>query len=180
MDDIIKKYKQERKIKNIIIIASSFLLALWLNFFLMNSNTSSLLQSSVLNSNLNKPLSADLFFTQKNESGNTSIELKNGKKMYQVQSLSFSTMYNPENMQLKDKFLQLENAELLNLVDNDGYNTVIVNFKTPTDIPVNTNIINFIFEKTDTNILENAQLINANMTDKNGDVFNLSTSWINF
>jgi len=52
MEDIIQKYKHERKIRNISVVITSLVLALGLNLFLTNTDGGKYLKSSVINSSV--------------------------------------------------------------------------------------------------------------------------------
>lgn len=180
MEDIIQKYKKEKRNKNIAIIVTSLALALWLNLFITNTNSWKYLKSSVINSQISNVEKADLFLENVKNSGNNVITLKSFKEMNNVKSLSFSLVYNKDNVSIKDKKINLDDTEIINLVDNDWYNTIILNFKNPTNIKENENILNIILEKSDSSLKESLNLVNSNMTDNENNLFILSTSWIEF
>jgi len=134
MEDIIQKYKKWKKIKNISIVITSLVLAIWLNLFFSNTDSWRYIKSSVLNSQIWTMKKTDLYLENVRNSWNIYINLKSSKDMQKVKSMSFSLVYNNKNVGIKDKRVNYDDAELLNLVDNDWYNTVIINFKNPTNI----------------------------------------------
>lgn len=179
MEDIIQKYKKEKKVKNISIIITSLALALWLNIFLTNTDSWKYIKTSVINSQIWTIKKSDLYLENMKNSWNIMMNLKSSKEISKAKSISFSFAYNKDNVVLKDKKVSLDWLELLNVIDNDWYNTVILNFKAPTNIKVWENILHIILEKK-LNQKENLNLVNSNMTDGNNDVFMLSTSGIEF
>lgn len=180
MEDIIQKYKKEKRNKNIIIVVTSFMLALGLNFLLVNTNNGKYLTSSVLNSQITWEKQADLYLETVKNSGNNVVNLKTSKEISQVKSLSLSIVYNKENIKVKDKLLSIDQAELINVIENDGFNTIIINFKNPTNIKVGEDILNIVFEKQNVWEMESINLVNSNITDNEGNIFSLSTSGIEF
>lgn len=180
MEDIIQKYKRERKIKNISIIVTSLALALWLNLFITNTNSWKYLKSSVINSQIWNEQKADLYLENLENVWNTIIKLKSFKEMTNIKSMSFSLVYNKDNVVLKDKKLNIDWGEIINVVNNDWYNTIIINFKNPTNIKSWEDILNIILEKRDSNLKESLNLVNSNITDSENNLFMLSTSWVKF
>lgn len=179
MEDIIQKYKKEKKIKNISIVITSLALALGLNVFFSTTDSWKYIKTSVLNSQIWSMEKSDLYLENTKNSWNIMMNLKSSKEISKAKSISFSFAYNKDNVVLKDKKVNLDWVELLNVIDNGGYNTIILNFKAPTNIKVWENILNIILEKK-LNQKENLNLVNSNMTDVNNDVFMLSTSGIEF
>lgn len=180
MEDIIQKYKKEKRNKNIAIVVTSLILALGLNFFFANTNSGKYLTSSVLNSQITWEKQADLYLETVKNSGNNVVNLKTSSEISQVKSLSLSIVYNKENIKIKDKLLTIDQAELINVIENDGFNTVIINFENPTNIKVGEDILNIVFEKQDVWELESINLVNSNITDNEWNIFSLSTSGVEF
>lgn len=179
MEDIIQKYKKEQKIKNISIVITSLALALGLNIFLSSTDSGKYLKASVINSQVAVEKKSDLYFETVKNSGNIVVYMKTSKEINKAQSLSFSLAYNKENVSIKDKKLNIDGGEILNLVDNDGYNTLIVNFKNPTNIKAGEVVFEVVVEKKDAKD-ENINLVNANITDADNNLFMLSTSGAKF
>lgn len=179
MEDIILKYKKEKKIRNISIIITSLALALGLNLFLSNTDSWKYIKTSVINSKIWTEKKSDLYLENTKNSWNIMINLKSSKEISKAKSISFSLVYNKNNILLKDKKNNFDWVELLNLVDNDWYNTVILNFKNPTNIKAWDNILNIVLEKKQ-NIKENLNLVNSNFTDSENNLFMLSTSGVEF
>lgn len=179
MEDIILKYKKWKKIKNISIIITSLALALWLNIFFSGTDSWKYIKSSILNSRIWTIEKSDLYLENIKNSWNISVNLKSSKDIQKAKSISFSLVYNNENVSIKNKRVNYDDAEILNLVDNNWYNTVIINFKNPTNIKAWEILLNMILEKKEVR-QENINLINSNFTDADNNLFMLSTSGVIF
>lgn len=175
MDDIISKYKKQQRIKNITIVLTSLFLALGINLFLFNTDIWRHLNSSILNYSQNNNVS-DLYLEKFK---NNIILLKSSKDMNNVKSLSFSINYNPENIVIKDKLLEIDDAEIMNVVDTDWINTLIINFNYPVNIKKSENIVKIVLEKKQ-NQPENINLSFSNFIDFEDNKYILSTSWVQF
>jgi len=178
MDDIISNYKKQRKIKNISIVITSLVLALGLNLFLGNTDSWKYIKTSVMNSMTNTQQISDLFF-ENNKTQSNLISLKSSKQMIWIKTLSFSIAYNKDNVSLKNKLLKIDNVELIELGNNEWFNTIVLNFKNPTNLKINDNILDIIFEKKSIQ-KENINLVWANFIDTDNSSFTLSTSSIEF
>ncbi len=180
MEDIIQKYKKEKKTKTILIIVTSLFLALWLNFLVSNTEGGKYLASSVLNNQIAGEKQADLYLETVKNSLNNIIKLKASSQISQAKSISFSIAYNKDNVQIQNKTLNIDQAELINVIENEWFNTIIINFEHPTNIKSAEEILSIVLEKQDINTLESINLINANITDNEWNIFSLSTSGIEF
>lgn len=180
MEDIIQKYKKEQKKKNIAIVITSLALAIGLNFVLVNTNSGKYITSSVINSQISSEKQADLYLQSVKNSGNNVIRLKASSEISQAKSLSFSLAYNKENVKIKEKTLRIDGAEMINVIENEWFNTLIINFQNPTNIKTGEEILSIIFEKNQSEELESINLVNANITDNEGAIFSLSTSGVEF
>lgn len=180
MEDIIQKYKKEQKKKNIAIVVTSLALAIGLNFVLVNTNSGKYITSSVINSQISSEKQADLYLQSVKNSGNNVIRLKASSEISQAKSLSFSLAYNKENVKIKEKTLRIDGAEMINVIENEWFNTLIINFQNPTNIKTGEEILSIIFEKNQSEELESINLVNANITDNEGAIFSLSTSGVEF
>lgn len=177
MEDIIKKYKKEQKIKTISIIVWSLSLALWFNIFLSTTNSWKYIKSSVINYNDVDKNTADLYLEN---SQNNIINIKSSALMNQVKNISFSVSYNPENIVLKDRFLKIDWWEILDVVNISWINTFIINFQNPINIKKNEIILKLILEKKSPQKIESINLSSSNFIDFQNNSFILSTSWIEF
>lgn len=180
MEDIIQKYKKERKMKNITIIVTSLAFAFWLNIFLSTTESGKYVKSSVINSTVNTEEKADLYIEKVKNTGNNIFYITSNQEMSQVKSMSFSVAYNNENVSLKDSKVNIDDVEIIPLWENNGYLTLMLNFKNPINIQPNEEILQLVFEKINSEEIESINLVNANMTDEGGNFFWLSTSGVEF
>ena len=122
---------------------------------------------------------SDVYIDNIQNTWNLVLHIKSSKEILWAKSLSLSFVYNKENIVIKEKKVYLEWTELLNIIQNDGYNTVMINFKNPTDIKAWNTLLDIILEKKD-NQKETVNIINANLTDEHNNIFMLSTSGVEF
>jgi len=174
MKDIIKKYKKHILISNIWIIAASLVMAVWVNFFIIDgTDIWQNLKANVLNP-IETTQKADIFIEKKwNE-----FVLKNWKIMNSVVSFSFSFVYNWDNVGISN--ISSKYWKIINLQNENGINSIILNFDSPTDITQNSDITKFTLIKNNNEKTENLNIINANFKDKENESYLLSTSWITF
>lgn len=175
MEDIITKYKKQRKIKTIWIIVTSLLLAISLNVFISTSDMWKTIKSSVLESSSTKNDLSDLYLT----SDSNILTLKASKEMKEVKNVSFSFLYNPENIELKDKLLWDYNWSIIELAVEKWQYTLTLEFDSPTDILPWKDLFKIVMNK-NSSVVENINLAQANFIDKNDDSFTLTTSWIQY
>lgn len=179
MEDIILKYKKRNRNRNIHIVILSLVLAFWLNLFFSSTEGWKYIKSSILNNNIWTIKKSDLYIENIKNSWNLSLNIKSSKEMEKIKSISFSLIYNNNNVVIRNKKVNYDDSELLNLSDNNWYNTIILNFKNPTNINAWETLLNLILEKKE-NREENINLINSNMIDSDNNLFMLSSSWIKF
>lgn len=173
MKDILKKYKNSILISNTWIVVTSLIVALWINFFIIDwTSLWTNLKTSILNANSveNK---ADIYL----ENTENKIILKANKDMKAIKNISLSITSNPENVIIKN-ILNTEN-QIVNIWNEDWINSVILNFNNSKNINSWETILEFDTEKK-TQKSENINIINANFTDETWEMYNLSTSWITF
>lgn len=179
MEDIIQKYKKEKKIRNISIVISSFALALALNIVLSTTDSGKYLKASVLNSNTISSQSADIYLENTQNKWNTVLQIKSSKDIAKVKSMWFSFTFDKDNVSIKWKTLNLDDAEILDIINNEWFNTISINFKNPTNIKAGDTVLKIVVEKQE-NKTQHMNIINANIIDNDENMFMLSTSGIDF
>lgn len=172
MEDIIQKYQKKKKKNTIAIIFTSLALAIGLNFYVNSTDIGKSIKSSVLDSEVSAKNSADLSMT----SENNLISIKSSKEMKSVKSLSFSLVYNEDNIDIKNKILWFDNAEIVDLSNNSGYSTILINFSHPYTIQAGDDILKFAVEKKDSLIQESLNLSQANFVDSEDNLYALTTA----
>ena len=171
--DFLNEYKKNKTIWNITIVIASLIIALSINFFILdNSKFWSNLKSSVLEAGQNNT-KADLVLENKNQK----IILKNSKKLNNIKSLSFSIIYNPENISIEN--IECNSNKLIKIENQEGIKAIIVNYDTPKNIEKNSEICKIKTSKKETKS-EQLNLINSNFTDITWETYLLTTSWITF
>jgi len=172
--DILKKYNKKKKINNLTIIWLSLVVALWVNFFILNnSNLQNNIKSNILESEKKENIS-DIFL-EKNEN---KLVLKTSKDIADINSLSLSFVYNPENIKIEDIIPKL-NSDIIKNISDDWIASIIINYNDTYNIKAWENILSLKFNKINKQT-ENINIINSNFTDKNGQTFELTNSSLSF
>ncbi len=172
--DIFKEYKKANIIRNTWIVIFSLVLALSINFFVFDSEMWSKLKADVLWvwENMGK---SNLYL----EMEDGVVKVKNGKKMKELKNISFTLVYNPENVKIENTTPWISEAALKNVTGEDGLNMIMISLASPTDIEKFSEILTINLSKKQ-NKTEFINLINANFEDDSWELFLLSMSWINF
>jgi len=172
--DILKKYKKYKKISNLSIVSISLIIAIWMNFLILNNTKfSKNLRTNLLESKLNNKKS-DIFF----EISNNNLILKTSKNISNIESLSFSTAYNSENIEL-DKVIPKLNAQTTYISNTSWLSTILIEYSEINNIKSWDKILTIEINKT-INKTENLNIINANFTDSDSNTYELSSSSITF
>lgn len=173
MKDFIKDYRKRKMIWNFYIILSAFIMAFTLNFFVLDwTNLENNLKTSILDSSSNSEIKADIF----TEIKENKIILKNSKEMKNVKSISFSIAYDNSKIEILEWKSNLEKPEILG-EKWSWIETFIINFNEK-NIFKNEILAEINFKKLEeTNSRIN--LLNANFTDSEENIFELTTSWVN-
>ncbi len=173
MQDILKKYKNNKIRTNINIILASLVLAIWINIFLIDwTNIGQNLKTSVLNSEV-QTNKADFYL----EEINNNLFMLSNKKISNIDSLSLSLTYNPENVTIQN--IKSDIWNLINISNTKWVNSIIITFDKWTNIDKNNKILKIDLSKK-YNRTENINIINANFKDLNWGHYSLSTSWVTF
>jgi len=173
MQDILKEYKKNMVISNIWIIAASLIIALGINFIVIDwTDIWKTLQVNILNSNWIE-VNSDIYLDKKGED----FEILSSKDITAIRTLTLSLAYNPENISI-DNFTSW-NAEIVNINNSPWINSVIINFMEPTNINIAWSVLKFNTYKKN-NKSENINIMNANFSDFEWITYWLSTSWLTF
>lgn len=169
MTDILNKYNKQKKFSNISIVVTSLVFAIWVNVFLFDdTNLVKNLKASAIQSN-EFSQSSDLYLEQEA----VYFSLFSSKNMTNVKNVTFSVVYNPENINiLKTNGLQL-------ISRSAGISTYILQFDEPKNIIKGEKIALLEINK-NKNKTENVNIVEANFTDNSGNTYTLSTSWVTF
>lgn len=174
MKDILKKYKKHIIISNIGIIAASFVVAIGVNFFLIDgTQIGQNLKANVIES-IEAKNKADIFVYQE---WNT-FSIQNSKIMNEVESVSLSIIYNGENLSISD--IHSSYGSIDKLENEEGVHSLILNLKPQVSLEKNTKIVEFQATKNTNNQTEHINIVNANFKDAPGSIYSLSTSGISF
>lgn len=173
MKDFLKKYHNKKIIWNAWIILASLVLAFWINTFIIDwTNIWDSLKSSIIDSKTNT-IKADLYI----ENIENKILIKNWKDIQNIDTISLSIIYNPNNLDIKN--IKSSYWEAITLWEKNTWSdTIIINIWNKNIVKNNT-ILELITNKKE-NKSEQLNLINVNFKDINWDKYDLSTSWITF
>jgi len=173
MINFFSKYKKKKAIRTYWIITMSLILALWINFLVLDSSIWQKLQISVINSWENNK-TGDIYLSINNNVTN----LIANKDMLWIKSFSLSIAYNPTNVIISEiKTIIWWN--MINEENEEWFTTIILNLSTPVDVKKWGSIVSFINTKKEEK-LENINLVNVNFTDSTWEVYLLSSSWLEF
>ncbi len=172
--DILNKYSKHKKLSNLSIIAISLVVAFWINFFVLNNtDISKNLKTNILESEVKNDLGN--IYLENNENN---LILKSNKEITNIDNISFSIAYNPENIEILEIIPKL-NWEILDISNTPWLSTIILEYTESNTIKASEKILtiktNKIIDKT-----ENVNIISANFTDKDNNTFELTTSWITY
>jgi len=172
--NILKKYKKQKKLSNLTIIWLSLVIAFWVNFFVLDkTNISNNLKANILEKEQKNNI-WDLFLEKKDNY----LVLKTNKNINNIDNLSLSFAYNPENIEIKEIIPKL-NSEILDISNTPWIKTIIIQYKSNYTINSFEEILKIKYSKKE-NKTENLNIINANFTDSSSEIYELSTSWIAF
>jgi hypothetical protein len=94
--------------------------------------------------------------------------------------MSFAFVYNTENLSIKDKLLELDGAEMVELANNNGYVTILLNFQTPLNITSQDTLLKLVVEKKDPSLQESLVITQANFIDSEEKLYALTTSGLQY
>lgn len=174
MIDFIKKYQNNKLITNLNIIALSFVFAVGINIFLIDgTDIWKELKASILDAKVSSTVNADLYL----QSSWENLYLVAWKNMSDINNLSISFVYNPENVSIKE--LNSNIWEVVNISNNPWISSIII---TTNHIKNVANWEKVIEIKTTKKInkTENLNIINANFSDTNWQIYKLTTSGVSF
>lgn len=173
MQDFLKKYKKQKLLSNVNIILASLVLAVWVNFYIVwDTNIWKQIKTSVLNSQWTE-IQSDIYVDKLWE---TFYVLSN-KTLSDVTDMSVSLIYNPENVVLGD--ITSNYWDVTSLNNTPGMSSLILNIDSNTNIKQWDKLFEINLTKLQ-NQVENINVINANFTDWEEEIYLLSTSWLTF
>ena len=173
MKDIFKKYKKQKKISNVWVVVTSLVLAIWVNFLLIDgSSFGNTMKANVLEVKTQNEQSDVYGLTN----GNI-IDFYSNQNMDNVKNIAISMTYNPSNVWV---LLQEDNNwEIMRLSDEKWIQSILINYTPEKNIQAWDTIFSVETSKLK-KISEQLNLFNANFTDTLGENYLLSTSGITF
>lgn len=178
MDDIIEKYKIKKRNKNIAIVLTSLMLAIWINFWVFSPWAGQMLKANVLWTQIDSK--ANLSIEKIDNDYKNILNIKANKNLNSLKSLSLSIVYNPEKVSIDNISTNYEGAKLVMMSDNKWFKSIIITFKNPENIKNWSELVQILWQKNQIEVIENINLINANFIDSTWETYTLSTSWTDF
>lgn len=173
MRDFIKKYQNHKLITNVNIVLASLVLAVIINVFLIDwTNIWQSLKTSVLNSKVWNE-KADIFI----QKIDNELFLIANKNMSNLDTLSLSIIYNPENISLSN--IRSELWQIADISNTDWISSIILTTDKSKNIVRWDKLIKIVTNKKEEKT-ENINIVNANFSDNNKGQYLLSTSGITF
>lgn len=173
MKDILKKYKENKLFSNLNIVLASLVMAFWINFILIDwTDLGKNLKTSVLNSQIQENKS-DLSI----ESFENELYIVSNKNIENIETMSLSITYNPENLDISN--ISSNYWDITNLSNTPWINSIILISKKTINIKSWDKLIKIDINKSEEKS-ENLNILNANFKDNTWEHFLLSTSWITF
>ncbi len=173
MKDFIKKYQNHKLMTNVNIVIASLVLAVLINVFVVDwTNIGQSLKTSVLNSKVGVE-KADIYL----QKIDNELFLVANKNMANLDNLSLSIIYNPENVTITD--IRSELWQIANLSNDKWISSIILSTDKVKNISRWEKVLKIVTNKKEEKS-ENINIVNANFTDNNKWQFLLSTSGITF
>jgi hypothetical protein len=174
MTDFVKEYKQKKFISNLWILGISLILALWINFFLLDKTEIwQNLKASILDVNVTEN-KADFYL----ENTWNSIIIKSSKILQSPTSIWVSLVYNPEILEIGEIITDLGEISLL-WEKNTWTETIALTMNWTKDIYENEKVFEINFTKKEQSSTE-LNIADANFIDVKEEQYHLSTSGITF
>lgn len=175
MKDFIKKYHNKKIIWNLWIVVASLIMAIGINFFVIDwSELWNNIKASVINSkNIENNNQADIYI----EKSDSKIKVKNSNQMDNVNNISFSIIYNPENIEIY--WYKSNYGKVTKLWTNNWWTNNFI-IKTSGQIIEKWSDILEIELNKKQETSEQLNIINANFKDNNDKRYQLTTSWITY
>lgn len=173
MKDIFKKYKKQKKISNIWVVVTSLVLAIWINFLIIdgtgfgNSMKANILEVKTQNQQ------SDIYATL----NNNIIDVFSNQNIDNVKNIAMSVSYNPENVGIL--LQEDEKSEVIRLSDNKWIQSILINYSPEKNIISWEKILSIETSKLNKKS-EQLNIFNANFTDTSEENYLLSTSGITF
>lgn len=173
MKDIFKKYKKQKKISNIWVVVTSLVLAIGINFLIIdgtgfgNSMKANILE--VKTKNQQSDIYAKL--------NNNIVDIFSNQNIDSVKNISMSLSYNPENVGIL--LQENEQSEIIRLSDEKWIQSILINYSPEKNIISWEKVFSIEASKLQQKS-EQLNIFNANFTDTSGENYLLSTSGITF
>lgn len=171
--------KKQKKVENIMIIVSSLALAFVINVFTWTWALNATLKASLIDKTQTEVNVSDIYLDKDSDTSEV-VKLKTGTKIADVSGLSFSLIYNPKDIEIKDIYSPEKKVEIKKTDSGNGIATVYLTLIESRTIDKFEDIIWIITEKKVEKEVS-ISLLNANFQDKKDNkLYELTTKWIQY
>lgn len=178
MKDYVEQFRQKRLKKNVVIISLGLAFAIAINWLLFGTNIGNKLQTSVKNVNSWQQIKRPDLYLNNSWTWSDVVNLVAGNDINKASQLSFSIVSNPEALKINDIVSEDKNVELIKTTNIPGYYMIIMKFKNPQNIDINSTLLKIVYtkisnDKSSINLLETKFI-------SNGETFDLQSGGIEF
>lgn len=149
MKDYLKEYKNQRNKKTVLMVLSSFMFAVVINWFLFGTPAWNRLQSSVRNywaESTSVKENADIFLTLW-WSWSDMMDLTIWSDISKASEIRFSMLADPDSIKINNIFSEDKNADVISKSNIPWVTYVIVKFKDPENFKKGAKILKVVFSK---------------------------------
>lgn len=180
---VFKQFKKQKFFQQVSFVFAALVVGFWVNSFVLGWDIWNSLKTNVLEAWRQATWSveekANLYLEKVEWLDNNTMQLKAWQQMDNIDTLSFSIIYNPEVVQLLDIFSNINWMELSRIENEQGIATILLTFSEAATIQKWKDIINFYLSKNE-EITQHINIINSNFTDSTDTNYELTTSWLAF
>ncbi len=175
MQDVFRDYNKQKFLTNTGIIWLSLLLAVSINFLVLDGETGEALKANILEtSNVNSQPDIIGTFTS------DALTFSHTQPLQEVQEISFSLAYDPEVTRFDEPTMENPNAHVVIAENQPGLTTYIITLAEPENLPTPSTIISIPYSKENVKDTWYVNIINANFVDSSWETYLLSTQWVIF
>lgn len=180
---VFKQFKKQKFFQQVSFVFAALVVGFWVNSFVLGWDIWNSLKTNVLEAWRQATWSieekANLYLEKVEWLDNNTMQLKAWQQMDNIDTLSFSIIYNPEVVQLLDIFSNINWMELSRIENEQGIATILLTFSEAATIQKWKDVINFYLSKNE-EITQHINIINSNFTDSTDTNYELTTSWLAF
>lgn len=175
MKDLFKKYHRRKVLTNLWILSLSAILAVSINMTFLGGQNGDMLKASIVETWKKNIIQNDFIIEQ---SENT-LSFKNTQVLNDASWLSFSLAYDGNLLDIKDEQSDIAWIQIDSIKNEDGFINYILQFESADTISAGSTLMSLPYEKTQTGTVH-LNIINVNFSDKDNNVYSLTSEGIIF